>query len=270
MRINSLAIVYFIIILITPLYAARIAYITDVHEDIEGLKNTLSQFKKQGITHIVGLGDYVDASLNETASKDPAQRLDELLSLIGPLSGVPKENVYLLPGNHEHSIGSEAFVAIAQKYSTDPQFTALHKGRLITIDGTTFHTSHIPFVPVGQHILPSPEKIDYLTRTKMGRLEELPPEADFGVFGHVHQTGIDYDSSGKALISAGVITGSHQEYKDFRTYSIVDTKTRSIEFFKEDAQLLKTLPLPKSIILKEPPSCERWFLGLLIKNLSIQ
>src|SRR4051812_30780805 len=72
----------------------KIGILGDVHGELEHFQKALQMLKAQGVTHIIGTGDFV--------RWEGVEGLRQALAMITPNSGVSKDNIYLLPGNWEH------------------------------------------------------------------------------------------------------------------------------------------------------------------------
>jgi hypothetical protein len=89
-----------VLVLLSPgAWAAEpvIGIFGDVHGDAEIANEVLSTFKDVGVTHIIGMGDFIE--------RGGPPSLDGILSMITPITGVPRDRIYLMPGNWEHETG---------------------------------------------------------------------------------------------------------------------------------------------------------------------
>lgn len=78
----------------------RVGIFGDLHGDQEIAVSVLEAMKRQSVSHVIGTGDFVRF--------EGPTKLEEILSLISPITGVPKQKIWLFPGNWEHETGFTA------------------------------------------------------------------------------------------------------------------------------------------------------------------
>ncbi|MBU0744055.1 MAG: metallophosphoesterase family protein [Gammaproteobacteria bacterium] len=229
----------------------------DTHGNIGGAKRALEQMKERGVTHIIGTGDFI----HEGGVKE----LESMLDMITKITGVTKDNLYLMPGNWEHN---ELLFDVAENDAEvnaaidagdfDSALKILHHksakaankifekyGHLISayydeygiveIDGKIIRVSHLPQHPIPENLLPPKEHIkkihgQFTVLDTMERNTYPATSVDFEIFAHTHIAGSYKDSeSKKYVINPGVIDPIRKSPSEICAFAIYYPKQDRIE-----------------------------------------
>lgn len=199
----------------------------DLHEKNELGLNLFDQFKKYGVTHVIGLGDFI------LFGGIPA--LEQILSPISSRSGVPKENIFLLPGNWEQTLNDPTHVNQVLRTYGNLVTNVYHQSGVINIQGERILASHFP-----QHGLPEalkpPAKFirsieGQVTLVETFQREKYPaPDIAFELFSHTHIGGIYFDqASGKWVMNPGVMD-ERKDSREPKAYILYFQKRKIIRF----------------------------------------
>lgn len=220
----------FLLLYGSSVQAGKVGIFGCPHGDKDILKNVLSEMKNLGVTSVIGNGDFVHFG--------NLQHLEEMVGLIPEMTSLPKENVFLMPGNWEHETGMKASQAndILKKYGEIITEEYYGSG-VVKIDGKTIKVAHFPQQPIpGYFLAPSKFSTVYfygqahllLTMLKKEKMEG----ADLKVFGHTHIRADFYDQeSGKLIINAGGLDRKRKKEDEIMSFAIYDTDQATVQFY---------------------------------------
>ncbi|OFZ55069.1 MAG: hypothetical protein A2428_17060 [Bdellovibrionales bacterium RIFOXYC1_FULL_54_43] len=212
----------------------------DLHGDEAAATAVFERFRKAGVTHVIGTGDFLKYQGLET----PAL-LDRILSRISSITKIPKENIFLMPGNWErfgmrkhHGIKDWA-LPILERH-----------GKLVTRDYDSYGyvkigsqkimVSHFPQHPISPFLLPPPEfrKSHPGQASLLGTMQRKiypDPDVSFEIIAHTHRSGAYVDSeTGKLVVNSGTLDRKAKTPLEPRSFMIYDANERSLRWFDLD------------------------------------
>lgn len=220
----------------------------DIHGNIDGARVALEQMAQRKITHLIGTGDFIEYG--------GAEELEAVLSIISEITGVQRDNIYLMPGNWEHTqifpedgynnLEVQAAVEanddaraheIFKKKSIGRANKILKKyGHLIADDcysygvieiaGKRIMVSHYPQHSIPKKLLPPEE---YLMRNggramildTMDKNIYSPENVDFEIIAHTHVAGSYMDPKAKkCVINPGVIDPRRKRSSELQAFAV--------------------------------------------------
>lgn len=264
---NTLIVFIFLMIPLATLGADSpiIGIFGDSHGKIDAVHEVLSQMRARGVTHIIGMGDFVSFKFPEDAAKfdlkEGPRQLNQILSLITPVSGVPRDRVWLMPGNWEHESIYEPreMNDIMRNFGT-LVFENYDSHGFIEIGGKRIMVSHFPQYPVPEHLLPPVKFRKRMSKMTLslesGQAKYImhaepqafvmdtinrgvfpPQDVAFAVFAHTHIGGAFRDAtSGKLIVNSGVLDDRTKSPSEPRGYIIYNTETDTLEFLDFETQ----------------------------------
>ena len=217
-----------------PLLANPIVGICgDFHGNVEGFEKALRLMNAQGVTHVIGTGDFIGWG--------DAQELDGILAKIKSVTGVSKDKTFLMPGNWEHkaSIKPAAANKVLSRHG-HLIATEYDSHGFVEIEGKTIMVSHFPQHPVPTQFIPDER---FLVR-RPGQVFILdtmdnnfypPKTVEFAVFAHSHIRAHYVDPySEKLVINAGVLDHRAKAPDEERAFAIYNGQTGDVTFYSID------------------------------------
>jgi predicted phosphodiesterase len=171
-----------------------VAIFGDIHEDFVAEERMLAEVKNAHATHLIGMGDFIGFG--------GLSKLEEALSRLTEQTGIPRENIYLCPGNWELTLNDpEAVDKILEKYGRvfTPKYDQVG---LIEIDGKKIRAGHFPQHLVPDVLLPPkasihPIKGQITLLDTLARNSDPDSSIDLEIFAHTHVGGIYFDETTK-------------------------------------------------------------------------
>lgn len=281
---------------------ARIGILGDIHGEKEIAVQALRQMRGRGVNYIIATGDFIAgrlaklAELTATMSAEERNRLSQqmgqpdlaladsyvlmgadkqleaMLTLLSSESGIPRERIFLYPGNWEHEVGyaHEVMNAILSRYGR-LVFERYDGYGFVTIEGQTFMVSHFPQHEVPNEFLPPEPFRKRLPRQRVNGepngeqtfvmdtvLRAIHPPANviFGIFAHTHIAGAFVDSkSGKMVVNPGVLAKRAKGPQEPVAYTIFDQATQELSFINaESNRVIRSVsitdPLVQPLLMK--------------------
>ncbi len=233
----------------------------DLHGDQRIAESVLLQMKQHGVTHIIGTGDFIRF--------EGPSLLKDILSKITPLTGIPKQNIFLFPGNWEHETGFAAddMNRIMSKFG-NLVFENYDGFGFVNVQGEKIMVSHFPQHKVPDEFLPPPEFRKRMEGQAyvMDTIERgiLPPgDVVFEIFAHTHIGGAFWDwSSGKLVVNAGVLDFKTKGPTEPRAYAIYFQDKNEIAFNDAD----RKTELARISVLTPPHDHEASCEPMLLRN----
>lgn len=223
----------------TPRFGARIGIYGCLHGDENMAIKVANAMKSFGATHLIGNGDF--GSLN----------LDSILQSMAKLTGIAKDNTYLMPGNWDYETLRKNIDSVFSPYGhlIAPDYS---ESGVIEIAGKKIKVAHFPQQPVPKEFLP-PDNFLYTyykgqahTIATMARRQPIPKDIDLNVYGHTHIRAHFYDiNTGKLTINAGGLTDRKLD-TERRSFAIYDTLKEAVEFYSVEEEkpiLLDIVPI---------------------------
>ena len=138
---------------------ARIGILGDIHGEKDNAVKVLRQMRQSGVTHLIGTGDFIAGRIEKLTDLLPNmseservqllvqmgqpdlalvsnevlpnadKQLESVLALLSAESGVPKDRIYLFPGNWEHEVGfaPEVMNSILAQFGQSPSRFTIKK-----------------------------------------------------------------------------------------------------------------------------------------------
>ena len=241
---NLLTLVFaFLIFGTSPAQSAddvRIGIFGDAHGDFEAIEETYRQMRDEGVTHVIGMGDFVEWG-----------GMAELHRVLAPLSsttGVPKERVFLIPGNWEHEtynrtdLNPKTANAILRQYG-HLVYEKYDLSGVVAIEGTRIRLSHFPQHEVPKQSLPPPQFIrramdppgQAFILDTIARADHPSQDVQLAIIGHTHVRYHFVDPvSGKDVINAGVLHAKRKSPTEPRSFAIYYPGANEVRFHSLD------------------------------------
>ena len=250
----------------------------DIHGNQDVMEKVLIQMKERGVTHIIGTGDFISNKRGVTHGNtgnliivEGAEMLEEMISQITPITGVPKDKIFLCPGNWEHETVDfpEQMNEKLKKYGN--LIFEKHDGYgFVEIENEKIMVSHFPQHPIPEEFLPPPrfrQKISSRVTSVMETVEKgiYPPmDVSFEIFAHNHIAGSFVDKkTGKLVVNAGVLDNVAKSPTEPRGYAIYEAQKGEIHFI--DFEKRKTIT-SVNVIGKKKPNATRDCLRFLLMS----
>lgn len=230
-------------------YASRVAIYGCVHGDLHMNQRVAETVKRHGATHLIANGDFNGGG----GPKSTQSGLEQMVSI----TGISKQNLYIMPGNWDEEAGSkdESEILRAKSYKIFDQLGTriadrYDKSGIVEIDGKKIQVAHFPQHPIPKKFLPPEQFIfNYFPGqahqiATMERRKQIPHDVDLNVFGHTHVQASFYDTDYRLSINAGGLT-CRKSPDQHRSIAIYDTETNEVEFYdmeEDPAILMKKLP----------------------------
>ncbi len=233
--------------------AQKIGFLGDTHGDLEEIKKTLSVMKSEGVTHIVGIGDFIGLVKGEEseAFENPHKYYREQLKSIFQMikdAGFEKEQIHLLPGNWElGNLKAGDFEKIANEFG-QVITTRPDDAKVIELGVKRVMVSHYPMIKPPERLLP-PEKMRRQGYKNMDKFDSIPNDVDLVVYGHTHFGGAFQDpNSLKFVANIGTIT-DYKDRSEHKSFLILDEANDNLDFFRaETKSIAHTMSIkPKKI-----------------------
>lgn len=208
---------------------AVIGIFGDVHGDQETIRRVLEQMNEWHVTHVIGMGDFIRRG-------GPAS-LHQILSHITPLTNVPRERIYLVPGNWEHKTGHDPAMmnSILTQYG-NLVYDDYDSFGFIQLGDEKIMVSHFPQFMVPEAFLPPPAfrrrlRGQAFVMDTIERGAYPPADVAFVIFAHTHGGGLFRDPiSRKIVVNPGVLD-AHAKSKDEPTaFTIYNQQAHTLEF----------------------------------------
>jgi predicted phosphodiesterase len=226
------------LIFLYPLHAARVIIFSDIHGDIPYLTQTLTYMMAQKPTHLLANGDFVKFE-QEKDLLGVFQKISEAAIQ----SKIPKENIFITPGNWEHTLwlSPEKVNNMLKAYGTLASPSYDKNGTVTISEGKIKNTLWVGHYP--QFIIPAkaipPEIFLYNffdnqahLLVTMDRKNPIPPETSLVVFSHTHVRAVFYDKKTKTLIiNPGGLDKIRKSPEEICSYALYDTKKNTVTFF---------------------------------------
>jgi len=194
----------------------RIAFISDIHSNLEALQAVLDDIKKERVKHIYCLGDIVGYGANP----------NEVIELLKKL------NIPSVQGNHDFAVPDlkdfnkfNQYAQVALKFTQKVLKTEnkeflknLPETNTLTTVGLTFFFAHgSPDDPHWEYIFPTTPEV---------RLKKFLEKYDVVVLGHTHIP--FYKKFGRKLIMNPGSVGQPRDGIPEASYAIIDTEIMQI------------------------------------------
>lgn len=212
-----------------PRFGARIGIYGCLHGDENMAIKVANAMKSFGATHLIGNGDF--GSLN----------LDNILRSMAKITGIAKDNTYLMPGNWDYETLRKDMGSVFSPYGhlIAPNYS---ESGVIEIAGKKIKVAHFPQQPIPKGFLP-PDNFLYTyyngqahTIATMARRQPIPKDIDLNVYGHTHVRARFYDiNTGKLTINAGGLTDRKLDTEK-RSFAIYDTLKETVEFYSVEEE----------------------------------
>lgn len=207
---------------------AVVALFGDVHENFEAEEKALIFMREHGVTHVIGLGDFI------LYGKSPA--LKKAVKRIAEVLQIPRDQIFLFPGNWEHTqndvpdsnaILDEYGRRIVDKYDSVGE---------IAIGNDLIWAGHFPQHKLPEEMLPPSETIKpimgQITIIETIERNHFPPRhVVFEVFAHTHVGGAYYDSARELwIINPGDVEKKRKRPEEPQAFAIWSQHSGKIEF----------------------------------------
>ena len=232
MIIKKIRAILFLILLISnsSLHAARILIFSDIHGDVDYFRKVISHMKATKPTHIIANGDFVSFDVNWDLLN-----IFNLIQVLKKRTGIPPENLFILPGNWEHTLNIRP-MEINQKLRSFGKLvsTKYHRNGFINIrEGKKIFRIWVGHFP--QFIIPSqaipPERFLYSLLDNqahilvtMNRRTPIPLNADLVIFSHTHIRASFFDkNTGTLVINPGGLDLERKSPQEICSFALFDT-----------------------------------------------
>jgi predicted phosphodiesterase len=202
---------------------AKIGFLADVHGDRAKLITMLEGFKRDGVTHIVGLGDYIGTT----------DQLRDILPLLEKHSGIPPSRSFLMPGDWEHErMGRARANAVLSEFGTLIAEDCNGAG-ILEVGGKRILVSHRP-----PHELPDGHLGSRFNRAMDApRFGAMPADIDLAAFGDSHIRTLHIDPLTKTVFFNPGTLSSMAEPWEIPGGGVFDVAKGQLEVINADTSI---------------------------------
>jgi len=227
-----------------PLFAqTRIGIFGDVHGWKEVAELTLRQLREKKVTHVIGMGDFYGFGKNPpqqyVLSSKKLETLKNMLGMIGTVTGLAKQNIFLVPGNWEEGpegpFGRVLTNETLAEYGTLVADSWTGSG-FVQLKDKKILVSHVPLYPLP----PQYTAYDPYTWMHTQKSVPIPKEVDLVVYAHTHKRAAFVEKgSGRLVINPGALDPERRSGDEKMSYAIYFLDENKVVFY--DVQEIKEI-----------------------------